>query len=43
MPKKWSDRAYKNGKYRANEFDYRIDDNTLVREPFENGYRSGYN
>lgn len=43
MPKKWADRAYRNKKYRADEFDYRIDDNTLVRELFDNGYRIGYN
>lgn len=43
MPKKWTKRVYENKKYRANEFSYRIDDNELVWELFESGYRIGYN
>lgn len=43
MPVRWADRMYRNRKYRADEFAYRIDDNTLVYELFNNGYRIGYN
>ena len=43
MPPRWASRVYRNRKHRANEFAYRIDDNTLVNELFDNGYRIGYN
>ena len=43
MPQYWLNRKYSNRKYRANEFSYRIDDNTLVYELFDYGYRIGYN
>lgn len=43
MPPRWADRAYRNRIYRADEFTYRLDDNTLVYELFDNGYRIGYN
>lgn len=43
MPSDWVDRVYKNSLYHANEFSYRIDDNELVWELFDNGYRIGYN
>jgi hypothetical protein len=43
MPQYWLGRKYSNKKYRANEFSYRVDDNDLVNELFDNGYRIGYN
>jgi hypothetical protein len=43
IPPYWADRVYRNRKYRADEFAYRIDDNTLVYELFDSGYRIGYN
>ena len=39
----WEARKYNNKKYRSDEFDYRLDDNSLVRFLFTNGYRIGYN
>jgi hypothetical protein len=43
IPSYWNTRKYKNNNYRSNEFDYRLDDNKLVRFLFDNGYRIGYN
>jgi len=43
MPDEWLNRKYSNRTYRADEFSYRIDDNALVYELFNNGYRIGYN
>ncbi|OUO97831.1 hypothetical protein [Barnesiella sp. An22] len=39
----WQDRMYKNKVYRADEFKYRIDDNSLVNFLFEHGYILGHN
>jgi len=43
MPEHWLDRKYENRKYRSDEFAYRIDDNNLVRELFNCGFKIGYN
>ena len=43
MPQYWQSRTYSNRNYRADEFSYRLDDNSLVYELFDNGYRIGYN
>ena len=43
MPEYWLERKYQNRKYRSTEFSYRIDDNALVKELFNCGYRIGYN
>lgn len=43
IPKYWNGRKYKNKKYRADEFAFRLDDNDLARFLFNNGYRIGYN
>ena len=43
IPTSWKKRKYKTSHYRSREFSYRLDDNTLVRFLFDNGYRIGNN
>jgi len=43
IPAYWDGRKYLNKKYRADEFGYRLDDNSLARYLFDNGYVIGYN
>lgn len=43
IPQYWDDRKYRNSKYRASKYHYRIDDKKLVEYLFDNGYRIGYN
>ena len=43
IPDCWVDRMYKNRKYRSEEFNYRLDNNKLVKYLFNNGYRIGSN
>lgn len=43
IPPYWENRMYRNRNYRSEEFDYRLDDNALVRYLFDNGYGIGYN
>lgn len=39
----WNSRKYLNKKYRSDEFQYRLDDNSLARYLFDNGYVIGCN
>ena len=43
IPAYWDTRKYLNKKYRSDEFRYRLDDNSLARYLFDNGYIIGYN
>ncbi len=39
----WNSRKYRNQNYRSDEYNYRLDDNQLVRFLFDKGFRVGYN
>ena len=43
MPEHWLEKAYTISHYRANEYIYRIDNNDLIRELFNSGFRIGEN
>jgi DNA modification methylase len=43
IPAYWNSRKYLNKKYRSDQFQYRLDDNSLARYLFDNGYVIGYN
>lgn len=43
MPVNWQNRKYRNNLYHKDEFSFRIDDNALVKELFNNGFKLGYN
>jgi len=43
MPEYWLSKAYPISHYRADEYTYRIDNNKLIRELFNNGFHIGEN
>ena len=43
IPVYWDNRKYLNKKYRSDEFRYRLDDKSLARYLFDNGYVIGHN
>lgn len=43
LPSYWDNRKYKNKKYRADQYNYRLDDKNLVEYLFKKGYKVGCN